>query len=131
MVNKKKCLALLLPLPDDTKLKICVPVKFPKLEWRVYYEILVRYVSCDGRYAHLHLYHLRLLLALRGCKLNFPLYLCQSLKKMPQAVRSLSNPDRSLFHHGLIKIIVQNQLSVNGKSWDGFLTDCHLGPTQY
>ena len=58
MVNKKKCLALLMPLPDDMKLKIGVLVKFMKPEWRVYYEILVRYVSCDGRYSHLHLYHL-------------------------------------------------------------------------
>ena len=26
---------------------------------------------------------------------------------------------------------MQHQLSVNGKSWDIFLTDCQLGPTQY
>ena len=64
MVNKKKCLALLIPLPDDMKLKIGIPVKFLKPEWRVYYKILVRYVSCCGRYPHLHLYHLRFLLAL-------------------------------------------------------------------
>ena len=31
-VNKKKCLSLLLPLPDNTKLKIGVPVKFLKPE---------------------------------------------------------------------------------------------------
>ena len=130
-VNKKKCLSLLLPLPDNTKLKIGVPVRFMKPEWKAYYEILVRYVSYDGRFSHLHYYHLRLLLALQGCRLNLPFYLWQSLKKMSQAVRSFNNPDRSLFHHRLIKIIVQHQLSVNGKSWDGFLTDCHLGPMQY
>ena len=39
MVNKNKCLALLLPLPDDTKLKIGILVKFLKPEWRVYYKI--------------------------------------------------------------------------------------------
>ena len=32
-VNKKKCLSLLLPLPDNTKLKIGVPIKFLKPEW--------------------------------------------------------------------------------------------------
>ena len=26
---------------------------------------------------------------------------------------------------------MQHQLSVNGKSWDSFLADCQLGPTQY
>ena len=46
-VNKKKCLSLLLPLPDNAKLKIGVSVKFLKPEWRAFYEILVRYVSCD------------------------------------------------------------------------------------
>ena len=81
-VNKKMCLSLLLPLPDNTKLKIGVPVKFLKPEWRDFYEILVRYVSCDGRFSHLHYYHLRLLLALQRCRLNLPFYLWQSLKKM-------------------------------------------------
>ena len=32
-VNKKKCLSLLLPLPDNAKLKIWVSVKFLKPEW--------------------------------------------------------------------------------------------------
>ena len=81
-VNKKRCLSLLLPLLGNTKLKIGVPVYFLKPEWRAYYEILVRYVSCGGRFSHLHYYHLILLLALQGCKLNFPFYLWQSLKKM-------------------------------------------------
>ena len=131
MVNKNKCLTLLMPLPNDTKLKIGLLVKFLKPEWRVYYETLVRYVSCDGRYSHFHLYHLRLLLALRGCKFNFRFYLWKSLKKMSQAVRSFSNPDMSLFHHRLIKIILQYKLSIIGKSWDSFLTEYQLGPTQH
>ena len=131
MVNKKKCLDLLMPLPDKTKLRIGVPVKFLKPEWRVYYEILVRYVTCCGRYSHLHLYHLRLLLAVKGCKLNLPFYLWQSLKKMSQSVRNFNNPDSSLCHHGLIKILLQFQLSAKGVSWDKFLVDCKLGPTQY
>ena len=122
---------MLLPLPDNTKLKIGVSVKFLKPEWRAFYGILVRYVSCDGRFSHLHYYHLRLLLALKGCRLNLPFYLWQSLKKMSHAVQSFDNPDRSLFHHGLVKIILQHQLSLKGKSWEEFLTECHLGPTQY
>ena len=44
---------------------------------------------------------------------------------------TISNPDRSLFHHGLVKIIIQHQLSLNGKSWDEFLIECQLGLTQY
>ena len=47
-VEKKKCRSLLLPLPANAKLKIGVSVKFLKPEWRAFYEILVKYVSCDG-----------------------------------------------------------------------------------
>ena len=35
-VNKKRCLSLLLPLPDNNKLKIGVPVKFLKPEWKAF-----------------------------------------------------------------------------------------------
>ena len=44
---------------------------------------------------------------------------------------TIGNPDRSLFHYGLVKIIIQHQLSLNFKSWDEFLIECQLGPTQY
>ena len=88
-------------------------------------------MSCDGHFSHLHYYHLRLLLALQGCRVNLPFYLWQSLKKMSHAVQSFDNPERSLFHHGLVKIILHHQLSLKGKSWDEFLAECHLGPTQY
>ena len=36
-----------------------------------------------------------------------------------------------MFHHGLIKILIQHQLSLSCKSWDDFLVGCKLGPTQY
>ena len=107
-VNKKRCLSLLLPLPDNIKLKTGLPVKFLKPEWRAFYEILVMYVSCDGCFSHLHYYHLRLLLALQGCRINLSFYLWQSLKKMSHAVQSFDNLERSLFHHGLVKIILQH-----------------------
>ena len=57
-VDKKRCRSLLLPLPANAKLKVGVSVKFLKPEWRASYEILVRYVFCDGRLSRLHYYHL-------------------------------------------------------------------------
>ena len=50
---------------------------------------------------------------------------------MSQSVKNFTNPDSSLCHHGLIKILLQFQLSSKGVSWDKFLDDCQLGPTQY
>ena len=101
---KKRCKSLLLPLPTNAKLKFGVSVKFLKPKWKASYEVLVRYVSCDGRLSHIHYYHLRLLLALKGCKLNLPFYLLQILKKMAHSVQTIvGNPDISLFHHGLTR----------------------------
>ena len=57
-VNKKRCRSLILPLPTNAKLKVGVSVKLLKAEWRVSYEVLVRYVSCDGHLSHIHYYHL-------------------------------------------------------------------------
>ena len=53
-VDNKRCRSLLLPLPANAKLKVGVSVKFLKPEWQAPYEILVRYVSCDGNLSHLH-----------------------------------------------------------------------------
>ena len=43
----------------------------------------------------------------------------------------VGNPNISLFHHGLIKILVQHQLSLIGRSWDELLAENKLGSTQY
>ena len=51
---------------------------------------------------------------------------------MAHSVQStIGNPDRSLFPHGLIKILIQHQLSLSCKSWDEFLVENKLGSTQY
>ena len=44
---------------------------------------------------------------------------------------TIGDLDRSLFHHGLIKILVQHQLSLVGRSWDELLIINDLGLTQY
>ena len=51
---------------------------------------------------------------------------------MAHSVQStIGNPDRSLFHHGLIKILIQHQLSLSCRSWDEFFIENKLGSTQY
>ena len=80
----------------------------------------------------MHYYHLRLLLALKGSKLNILVDLLQILNKMAHSVQNtIGNPNRIFFHHVLIKILIQHQLSLSCKSWDEFLVESKLGPTQY
>ena len=57
-----------------------------------------------------------------GFKLNVPFYLHKSLQKMDKLYqRQKINPQSSLFHHGLILILVVSHLSKTGDSWENFL----------
>ena len=44
---------------------------------------------------------------------------------------TIHNQDLSLFHHGLIKMLVQYQLATIGKTWDEFLKENDFGFTQF
>ena len=51
-------------------------------------------------------------MAFKGSKLILPYFLFKSLQKMAIAVQStLAEQDRIIFHHGLVKVLVQYQLS--------------------
>jgi hypothetical protein len=57
-----------------------------------------------------------------GFKLNFPFYLLKSLQKMSKFYqRQNPNPESSLFHHGLIRILVNAQLLKTRDNWQSFL----------
>ena len=71
-------------------------------------------------------------MALKGLKLNLPYFLLHSLHKMAVMVqRTIGNQYRSLFHHGLIKMLVQYQLVTVGKTWDEFLKENDFGLTRF
>jgi hypothetical protein len=54
--------------------------------------------------------------------LNFPFYFLKILEKMSSQVRkNVNNPRNSLFHHGLIKLLVLAELEKQGKNWDAFI----------
>jgi hypothetical protein len=69
------------------------------------------------------LYHFRLLLHFTGKKpLNMPFYLLKSLAKMSSKVQAKpKEANNSIFHHGLIKLIVLEELSRRNKTWDFLL----------
>ena len=67
-------------------------------------------------------YHLRLLLHFVGKRsLDFPFYLYRSLAKMSDKVQDKKEGNEtSLFHHGLIKILVLEELKRLGRGWSSF-----------
>ena len=58
-----------------------------------------------------------------GHTLNFPHFLLSSLKKMSFTVQKhVGNIEPHLYHHGLIKILIEDQLKKTKDTWEQFLT---------
>ena len=55
--------------------------------------------------------------------MNIPYYFLSSLEKMAYAYQSnVADKEQSLFHHGIIKILVSYWLGELGDYWESFLT---------
>jgi hypothetical protein len=59
-----------------------LPAKMLKPRWYDLLMIIKRFVTCEGRYGFIFLFHLRLLMVFMGFELNMPYYLHRSLFKM-------------------------------------------------
>jgi hypothetical protein len=91
-----------------------------KPRWHDLLAIVKQFVTCEGRYGLVFLYHLRFLMSFIDFPLNMPYFILRSLYKMAkQFKRKKSNS--SLFRHCLIKIIIIHQLKLNNDCWDAFL----------
>jgi hypothetical protein len=97
-----------------------LPASMLKPRWHNLLMILKQFVTCEGRYGFVFLFHLRLLMVFMGFELSFPYYLHRSLFKMSRKYKK-SQADTSLFHVGLIKILVVYELGLRRDSWPDFL----------
>ena len=82
-----------------------------KTQWHGLLAVLKQFVMCEGCFGFVFLYHLRLLMNFIGFPLNMPYYLWRSLYKMEKRYKK-QRLDSSLFHHGLIKIMLVHQLKL-------------------
>jgi hypothetical protein len=98
-----------------------LPAKMLKPRWYDLLMIIKQFVTCEGRYGFVYLFHLRLLMVFMGFELSLPHYLHRSLFKMAKRYKR-SQADTSLFHVGLIKIILVHELGLRGDSWHEFLS---------
>ena len=82
------------------------------------------YITCEGRYDRVLKCHLRLLMHLNGkLKLNLPFYLLKSLQKMITWVQGHpEHTSRSVYHQGLIKLLLVSQLYREGQTWESLLS---------
>jgi hypothetical protein len=97
-----------------------MPISMLKPRWHDLLIVVKHFVTCEGRYGLVFLYHLRFLMNFIGYPLNMPFYFQRSLYKMSKRFKK-EKYDSSLFHHGLIEIIIVHHLSVHGDSWRAFI----------
>ena len=83
-----------------------------KSEWVEPIRILQSYITCEGRYAYVFKYHFRFLQHMVGVsKMSLPFFLLKSLQKMSSRVNDhQDHTSQSIFHHGLIKLIISTAL---------------------
>ena len=100
-----------------------IPIQNFRKEWIEPIRILQSYVTCEGRYAYVFKYHFRFLQHMVGVsKMNLPFFFLKSLQKMSSRIKQHEDhTSQSIFHHGLIKLIIRTVLQHKGKTWEFFL----------
>jgi hypothetical protein len=97
-----------------------MPISMLKPQWHDLFIIIKQFVTYEGRFGLVFLYHLHLLMNFMGYPLNMPFYFHHSLYKMSKRFKR-EKADSSLFHHGLIRLIIVHYLSLHGDSWRAFI----------
>ena len=92
-------------------------------EWHNVLYVLQKYLTCKGRYVTTLNYHIHLLMHFEAeLEINFPYFLCKSLGKMLRRVQKHSgNLYNRLYHHGLVKILIEDELHLRKDGWVNFV----------
>jgi hypothetical protein len=100
-----------------------IPVSFLEEKWQQLLKAIMVYITCEGRYNRVMIYHFKLINHLTGRNpLNLPYFLHRSLSKMAHQVKAKPNQVAGrLSHHSLIKLLVCELLQRRGKEWNYFL----------
>ena len=100
-----------------------VPRNYVKEHYALLLTCIQKYLTCEGRYNKVYSYHFKLLLHFTGkASIDIPFYLFRSLSKMCDKVQLRKDDcETSLFHHGLVKLLVLNGLQKIGRDWDSFI----------
>jgi hypothetical protein len=119
-VDKNLCTQLLKPQYRETQWSEGTSRSWMEPQWAQLLAILQRYLTCEGRYTIIFPCHARLLLHFTGTLLNIPFFLLKSLKRMAEQVQKANEFRGSLFHFGLVKILITSALSKKKETWDLF-----------
>jgi hypothetical protein len=100
-----------------------IPISHLEEKWKSLLKAIQLYITTEGRYDMAMLYHFKLMDHFTGnVSLNLPYYFHRSLTKMSHKVQI--EPDHiqnTLFHFGLIKMIIVEELKKRERTWEQFL----------
>jgi hypothetical protein len=119
-VDKNLCAQLLKPQYRETKWSEGTSRSWMEPQWAQVLAILQRYLMCEGQYTIIFPCHARLLLHFTSTPLNIPFFLLKSLKRMAEQVQKANEFRGSLFHFGIVKILITSALSKRQETWDLF-----------
>jgi hypothetical protein len=67
-------------------------------------------------------YHIRLMLHLQNQQhINLPFFLLKSISKMATTAQRRIEPEINLYHHGLVKMLILNEMKERGWDWNMFM----------
>ena len=100
-----------------------VPRIFLQPEWDEILTPVWLYITYEGRYTMVQLYQMCFLCHIVGIRsINIPYIILRSLSKMSAKIKENPGlPPHFVYHRGLIKILIQYQLSLENQNLDHFL----------
>jgi archaellum component FlaC len=92
-------------------------------EWQLLFKGIQLYITSEGRYDKLMMYHFKLMDHFSGrTPISLPYFLYHSLIKVCNRIRAQPlSIKTTLCHLGLIKLIILQELKLQGRSWEHFL----------
>ena len=116
------CKVFLKPEFAEIDLTKAIPRSYIKDTYASLLFNIQRYFTCEGRYHKVYSYHFKILLHFTSMiSLDFPFFLFRSIAQMVDKVQMKSQGcETSLFHHGLVKLIVLHELKRINREWSSF-----------
>ena len=111
------------PSMDITIFKCGIPVSALEEKWGSLLLIIQKFITCEGCFRSMYMYHTRLLMNfLENQTINLPYFLLNSPKKMSITVqKNLGDIEPHLYHHSLVKILIEKQLKEREDTWEQLL----------
>ena len=110
------------------------PFRFLRREYAPILRLIMHYFTCEGRFSLVYSYHIRLLMHFTRVRMmNIPVFFFQNIQRMVPILQRKTPAQQftSLYHFGLIQLIVSHQLSQQGIPWEEFIShEFFIAPPQ-